>query len=53
MTIGQNIKQARNYMGLTQRELAEKLGVTQSMITAYETGARNPKNSTLSKIATA
>lgn len=41
----------RKAKGLTQRELAEKLGVTASTITQYETGARKPDIVTLKKLA--
>ena len=42
----------RKEKGITQRELAEKLGVTQPTITQYETGARKPDIVMLKKIAT-
>lgn len=41
----------RKEKGITQRELAEKLGVTQPTITQYETGARKPDIVTLKKLA--
>jgi transcriptional regulator with XRE-family HTH domain len=39
---GQIIREARRRSGLTQRELAEGLGTTQSVITRWETGRRSP-----------
>lgn len=36
MTIGERIKQARKSKGITQKELAEKLGKSKSMIQKYE-----------------
>lgn len=51
MTVGENIKKARKNAKLTQKELAEKIGVTPQMISLYETDARRPKYETLQKIA--
>lgn len=51
MTIGKNIKAARKKRGITQKELAHQLGVTQSAIAKFETDATNIKFSTLQKIA--
>lgn len=53
MTIGELIKRARKQGNMSQKDLAEKLGVSTSMIGQYETDARNPKLVTLQKIATA
>src|ERR1700733_15591635 len=39
---GALLRQARQRAGLTQAELAEKAGVTQSVISAYESGQRQP-----------
>ena len=47
------IKAVRAACGLTQQQLAEKIGTTPQMISAWENGARNPKRSTLLKIAEA
>ena len=48
----QNIfKRLRNSCGLTQAEMAEKLGISRSTIGMYETGAREPDFETLEKIA--
>ena len=51
MTIGERIKQARKAKGLTQEELAEKLGCTKQSIAQYEKGRRSPKIDGLIKIA--
>lgn len=51
LTVGERIKNARRVAGLTQKELAEMLGVVPSMIGQYETGARNPKIDTIKKLA--
>lgn len=50
-TTGDRIKHARRLAGLTQKELAEMLGVLPSMIGQYETGARKPKLDTVQKLA--
>jgi transcriptional regulator with XRE-family HTH domain len=51
MDIGKNIKRIRKEKGMSQRELAEKLGVTQSVISTYETGNPPQRITTLNKIA--
>ena len=43
----------RTQKGLTQSELAEKIGVTQKDISRWETGERNPKTDKLLIIADA
>lgn len=40
MSIGENIKHKREEKNLTQKELAEKLGITQSMIAQLERGTK-------------
>lgn len=51
MSFGERLKNARKKSGITQKELAEKLNVSAAMIAQYETGKRNPKKETLSRIA--
>lgn len=41
------IKQARKVLGLTQKQLAEKLGVSAYIVSSWELGRRKPKNSTI------
>ena len=53
MTVGQRIKEARKEQHMTQKQLADKLGVSYVVICQYENGARNPKNETLGRIANA
>lgn len=53
MSVGENIKEARKKVGLTQSKLGEKLGVSGAMIAAWENGKRNPKPETIEKIANA
>ena len=46
-----NIKKARQDAGLTQLEVAEKLGVAQAQYARWENGGRNPKDETVEKLA--
>lgn len=46
-----NIKKARIAAGLSQEELARKLGVSAKTISAYETGRAIPPSPTLIRIA--
>ena len=48
-----NLKRIMFEKGITQKDLAQKLNTTQSFISAYQTGARNPKPETIEKIAKA
>lgn len=51
MTTGERIKKARKEKNMSQKELAEKIGVSASMIGQYENGLRNPKIETIQRIA--
>lgn len=42
MSIGANIKDRRLALGMTQKELAEKVNVDQSMICQIERGTKSP-----------
>lgn len=53
MTMGEMIKAARKKAGLTQKELADRLGITNSTISAFERDKTNMKQSTLLKICDA
>ncbi len=53
MTVGENIRRIRKERGLTQKQLGELIGVSEAYIRTYESGRRNPKPSTLEKIAKA
>jgi hypothetical protein len=53
VTAGQLLRQARHASGLTQRELARRAGVSQSVIAAYETEVRDPALSTLAALVEA
>ena len=39
---GQRLKKLRTELGLTQRQFSEKIGITASALSAYETGQKNP-----------
>lgn len=45
------IKEARERIGLTQKELANLLGVKLTTFNGYETGAHDPKSDLLMRIA--
>lgn len=49
--LGGKIRNARIQLGLSQRELGEKSGISQQHIEQYETGKRIPKRETIRKIA--
>lgn len=51
MTTGQRIKSARQNAGMTQAQLAEKLGIPYQSIGQWERDIRNPKLDTLRRIA--
>lgn len=51
MTVGERIKAARKKRGMSQKELADKLGIPYQGISQYERGVRNPKAATLFRIA--
>jgi HTH-type transcriptional regulator/antitoxin HipB len=51
--VGQQIREARKAKGLTQKELGEKLGVSESTVNQYESGKQNLTIDTLTKIADA
>ena len=53
MNAAENIRKFRKAMGLTQTQLAEKLGTTQHVITNYERGLRNPAAAKMPEIARA
>ena len=51
MTTGQRIKTTRKNLGLTQKELAARIGVTYQTLAQWENDLRNPKYETLYRIA--
>ena len=48
---GNKLKTLRLQKGLTQEELAHQIGMTKSVISAYETGIRMPSHETLILLA--
>ena len=51
LSMGTKIKDLREKAGMTQTELAEKLSLSKSVISAYEKGIRNPSFKVLPLIA--
>ncbi len=49
--LNENIKKARLKSGLTQKQVAERLGVAQAQYARWESGGRNPKDETVEKLA--
>ena len=49
--IGERLRAARKEMGLTQTELAERLGISFVGVSQWESGKRNPKKETLVRLA--
>ena len=52
-TIGERLRAARKQQGLTQTELAAVLHCRQNLICQWENGRRNPKQSSLERLAAA
>jgi len=53
MNLGKSIKLCRTNRGLSQGELADKIGLSVSYVSLIEQGKRDPAISTVEKIATA
>lgn len=51
--IGEIVRDARLYRGLTQKELARELGITQQSISSIESGRNTPNVYTLFQIGKA
>lgn len=51
MDIGEQIRKYRKEIGLSQKELGKRLGVSQQHIAQYENGKRVPKIETINNIA--
>ena len=49
----ENLKLAREQKGLSQKDVAEKIGVAKSTYSLYESGNREPNVQTIKKIANA
>ncbi len=50
MSFAENFKNARKATGMTQEQLAEKLGIDRSSIAKYETGNSTPNVKNLQQI---
>ena len=53
MSFSDRLREARKRSGLTQMQIAEKLGITAQSYSQYETGKRRPKAETRKRIADA
>lgn len=51
MDFGKRLKQLRTQAGLTQLQLAERIGVTKSVVSFYELQERSPSPDVLIKLA--
>lgn len=51
--VGENIKQAREKMGLSQNQLAKKAGIAQPTLSAIEKQTKNPSIDTVLLLASA
>ena len=51
--IARSIQEQRRIQGLTQKQLAEKIGVSQAMVSQWENGEENFTAATLVKISSA
>ena len=51
--IGERIAKERKRLGLTQNDVAQKMGISYQSIAQWENGLRNPKPETLKRIAEA
>ena len=51
VNFSENIKKLRRQQHMTQKELAEKIGISKAMISAYETEMRYPSYDVLIKLA--
>lgn len=48
--LGRKIREWREKHGISQEELAKKLGVTQEAVSYWENGKKHPKRSTFKKL---
>jgi transcriptional regulator with XRE-family HTH domain len=51
--IGEEVRRLRSERGLSQQELAERMGVAQSVVARLEAGGVEPRVSTLDRVAQA
>ena len=53
VTLAEKLKQLREQRGMTQKQVAELMGISQQAYGQYESGSREPKPDTLGRIAAA
>lgn len=53
MTLAEKLKQFREQRGMTQKQVAALMGISQQAYSQYESGTRLPKPETLGRLATA
>lgn len=51
MDFGKKLKKSRNELGITQKQLAEKIGIKRTTVAGYESEGKMPPYNTLIKIA--
>lgn len=51
--LGTNLREARERLGLTQEQVAQRCGVHATEVSRIEAGKRDPQVSTLERLATA
>ena len=51
MSFSDRLKRARKHVGMTQKAIADNLGITPQSYAQYETNKRTPKKETIQKIA--
>lgn len=51
--LGTNLREARERLGLTQEQVAERCGVHATEVSRIEAGKRDPKVTTLERLAAA
>lgn len=50
MTTGEKIRELRKAQGLTQEELAQKIGIKRGTLAQYEAGKRSPSEKPLNDL---
>jgi transcriptional regulator with XRE-family HTH domain len=50
--LGQKLRELRQELGMTQLQVANRIGVTSSIVSAYENDVRQPSYTALIKLAT-
>ncbi len=51
--VGANLRRAREHLGISQEELADRAGLHRTYVSGVERGVRNPTVTVLEKIAKA